>query len=84
MFIRLTICILCFTVFFSSSSSFAFQVQGQMEVSILNPNEMDLKDLKKLCKEEPDTMACDVYEERLEEKNLKADRSYEVYTAHFQ
>lgn len=84
MFIRLVFCVLCFCVLSTSVSANQGQGQGEMEVNIIQPSTMDLETLKEFCHEEPDTIACELYLEKVEDEELKIEESYNVYTANFQ
>lgn len=84
MVFRVLLCIVYVSYLFAPSGVMAAQAQGDIGVTILNYRTLDLTTLKKICKEEPETMACDLYEEKkLDQRTNKSD-SYSVYTANFQ
>lgn len=76
--------LLCIAMFVFHAPAMAVEAQGSIGADILSPRTMDLKSLKKLCKEEPQTMACELYKERVLDKKANKMRTYSVYTAHFQ
>lgn len=79
---RVLLCVFC--VFMPTHHVMASQAVGGIGVSIISPTTLDLKSLKKLCKAEPETMACALYEERKLDRTTNKKKSYSVYTANFQ
>ncbi len=67
-------------------SGFAASGHGKMASSIIDPLRMSLEEAKRLCREEPQLVKCDVLQETLIEKDIKATKkhSYHVLTANFE
>lgn len=82
MFARLSI--ICVCVLLYVPLAFAGQGQGAMDAQIINPLKMSLEELQKFCKEEPHTVACEIYNEQILDKKKQTHHSYEVLTANFQ
>jgi hypothetical protein len=81
MFFRVLLCII---FVFVPSHLMAGQAQGDIGVNIISPRTMDLKSLRTLCKDEPQTIACELYNEKILDKKTNKKSSYSVYTANFQ
>jgi len=75
---------LSIAIVLTPSSLSAAQGQGDIGASIVSLKTLDIKTLKKICKEDPNTIACELYQEKKLDRKTNKKRSYSVYTANFQ
>jgi hypothetical protein len=68
----------------------ASEASGEVGVRLVDPLVIDIKEAKRFCKEEPQTVKCDILREQLKGKKLKAkvkslnNRSYNILSANFE
>lgn len=83
MFARLSI-LCCLCVLFYVPAVKAEQAQGHIGAAIIDLQQMTTEDLQKFCEEEPQTVACQIYQEQVVDEEKENLQVYEVLTGNLQ
>lgn len=80
-FWRVAVCVFVVSM---PSSLWASQARVDIGAIILNIRSMEVKSLLKICKEQSNSIDCELYQEKKIDRKTNKHRTYSVFTANFQ